>query len=280
MMSKRTVWLCLVGAVFALATSASVAQADPFALQGPVNGGDQLQLKYNDFEVVANTTGNALYGVFFVSSIVDQTTGRTVWAEGFNGQGQIAGFFNNYISQGATPNSNGTFTVNFTAGDVNMFYDPAVIHTLAGSRGTNAAPDNNGTWTAGSLFLSMTGTPGIVPADPTVTLNSTINSTTAPISGTGFGYLHVTGGLFSSYVLPGGAPPAGSSPAPPGADALLQSNIKTKPASETNNPWDIDSFDPVTFTVVPEPASIALFGVGAVSLLGLARKARRRKVVD
>src|SRR5690348_1687632 len=113
MMSKRTVWLCLVGAVFTVVSTASLAQADPFALQGTVNGGDQLQLKYNDYEVLANGTGNTLYGVFFVSSIVDQTTGRTVWAEGFNGQGQIAGFFNNYISQGATPNSNGTFTVNF-----------------------------------------------------------------------------------------------------------------------------------------------------------------------
>lgn len=261
--------LACMGAILVLIGSTSLAQTAPFQLSGTTNPGDTIQLKYNNFEVNANAAGSNLYGLVYVTSIEDANTGTILWSQGQNGQGQIAGYFNNYLSQGLVPNGQGGGSVNFTGGDVNLFYNPAVVHDLTGSKGTNANPDGNGTWAVGTNFLTATAVPGIVPADPTVTLNSILTTATNPLSGTGFGYLQVTGGIFANYIVPGGA----GAGAPLNADGLLQSNVKT--AKLSNDPWAIESFDPVSFTsAAPEPASCLLLGIGG-SLLGFGALRRR-----
>ncbi len=268
MKTKLSVNLAMIAAVVALAASGSSVQADPFAFLGTVHAGDQLQLKYNGEENVP-TAGNFLYGVEYVTSIFDLTTQKTVWAEGLGGQGQIAGFFNNYLTNpptGSPPNVNFTFT----GGDTQLFYNPTVVHNVVGSMGTNAAPDANGTYVVpgSTLWADFKGIPGIISGDPNVTLNSTATSATSPLTGTGDGYVQLIGGTFASYVGLG-------------AKGFLQSDFAA-PSTTPGSDWPASNHDPVTVTpatFVPEPSSLALMSLGMISLLGLSRKIRRRKDV-
>jgi hypothetical protein len=263
---NRAFLILFAVATIALIWSGSIAQADPFALTGTISPGDQLQLKYQNFEVTANSAGQNLYGLIYITSIEDVTKGTTVWAQGFNGQGQIAGYFNNYVSQGAVA-SGSLFDVRYTGGNVVLDYNPTVVHSLTGSLGTNANPDGNNTFAVGTPFLIGTGLAGVLPSAPNVTLDSTINSLTAPISGTSFGNYTITGGLFASTIT---------------KTAGLQSNINS--AIITGDPWPIESHDPLSVTVAtpptvtPEPSSIVLIGLGSIGLLGYGWRRRKQAV--
>lgn len=268
--------------------------------------GTPLLLKYNNFEgardnftpagapgtgqlgVLPDAVGDTLEGIFRIVSIVDGP-GNTYWSNGTAGQ-DLVGYFNQYTARAPIVNPVGTFpqTQTFGGGVLNIYFDggvpagfnPAFNVNDGGAIGHGAGYD--GAVTGDPLFLSAVGVGGVVPTNLNVTLSSTVE-TTSPLTGSGTGYLTITGGFAASYFgvdlmdIPGNTP--GSQ------DLLLQSDFNGVPSFPGADPtvpddltvWPATSFDPITGIYVPEPVSMVVWGMLVAGCWGLLVRRRTKQ---
>ena len=260
-MLKRTALVA-----FALLCVARTAAADSVPLTpGP------YQAKYDNLETFTNPATGATCttivvgcvnsGIFVIETI-------NTWPVFLHpipwftdsSAGEITGSFGGIVVTSVTANADGTFTINATGGTLSIYVDNT--------------PDYDGTIanaTNGTLMVSFNFIPGIVPGDPTTTVHGTASGITNPLSGEAFGYLDVIpgSGPWASF-FDGNAIP-GIVGAPPGADALEQSNFNSQTGIPA--PWTLVSHDPVVGTIIPEPGSLMLLGAG---LIGVGRSFKRR----
>ena len=248
---------------------AAPTQADPLAFL-PQN--TSIQFKYDNFENPIVTAANqTLSGIFLVSSILDNNTLGTYWADRISDGTSLVGFFDGLVSQTPTASGTGGFDINFTGGTLTIYNVPA---------GTVANPTFNPTSPGDSFanqlcggacptpFLTMDFVGGVFPSDPTVTLRSHVDTLSAPLTGSGFGRLEVTGGTAAGAF---------------GSEFSLNSNFQSCPATGPNaslcnnaGAWPIASFDPVTGRTIPEPGSLALLAAGFLAAAGLRKRFPRR----
>jgi len=266
-------FIALLG--LSLSTKASFALSlEPYF--GPV------EIKISNLEIV-NYSGKLAdgvednWGIFKVTSI--ERGFDTLWYAGKNGE-YLSGIFYNLDIAGITPiDTNGDTVIDSTrvdmantkiTGMLDLYLDdsdlPGFTALVDGGpsarTGTTTYPTFTDSNVYGGKALSIAVVPGILPG---VTISNIIDGLTIIGSGKGNGY---------GAIVPGSGPLAAmfDNDGYLGGNADLYMSFNyTYPAS---NGWTIISHDPIRTSIVPEPTSMLLFGIGTFGLAVL----RRRKV--
>ncbi|MDA8092974.1 MAG: PEP-CTERM sorting domain-containing protein [Betaproteobacteria bacterium] len=242
---------------------AGEALADPASF---LPSASPIVFKYNNNETLITGAGQTLTGIFSITQITNPLGSTTYWATGSPAFDNtlLTGVFTGLISNaptGTSPNVN----ITFTGGTLDVYNVPV------GSYVPTSPGDPIDSQICGGAcpapWLTFNFTPGIVPSEPTTTLSSTVTSATAPLTGSGFGELTLTGGTAAAHF---------------NKLFSLNSNISSCPGPAgtgyavlcgSAGSWPVVSFDPVTGTTVPEPGTLFLMGAG---LLGIPLVRRRR----
>lgn len=226
---KKLVSLAAVAAI--LVGTLDIALA--FTFLKPYTG--QVKIKFSNWEEedpagpgngngLIDQQGEKLRGIAKVSSIHANTpTNDLLWYDGKDGE-ELTIEFGDYTSANIIE-AGGNFSVDFTGGWMKVYLDSSLNFdsTYPGSG-----------YQDGTLFISLQGTGGILPADNSVTLRSTVDGITSPFSGKGAGILTVIGGSGAS--LFGGV----------GAQVLQNSDIFAP--DPMGSGWPVASEDPLIAT--------------------------------
>lgn len=223
----------------------------------------------------APAIGDVNFGIFELTSI--QAGIQTLWSSGTGGQYllgvfsgiTVSGITNPGGSSERTTNTGGTFNLYMVPTADGLFVDPGLAgYTTGGCNDLAGLACYNGITNAiGALpVLTMSLTTGQgLPLDSLSTLIANLDGTLNPPTGSAASYASITGD-----------PQFGSS-------AHLQDNFcpngATGCAPSDTSDFALASSDPITGTVVPEPASMAILGGGLLLLHGF-RVRRQKKTVS
>jgi len=225
-------------------------------------------------------TGEQLFGIFEITSIVDQTKGKKIVWQPVPGQSLQGAFWGFSATQTGSPPNGADF---FTGGAAEIFFSGSATNPFDDSTGPSsvgwAGIASNGVGSAGqSLVLAALGVTGSSSSTLTATLSSTfLSGSPTNFTGTGNTFLNITSDSFLPYEANGLASSA-SAPSLTGTQDLWFQNDFNNTPGNVSPGWSITSEDPVSArfgTVVPEPSSIVMLGFGALTLAGAAWRRRR-----
>jgi len=230
------------------------------------------------------------FGAGYVNQIIDAAHPTTTyWSSGQNDQ-TVSFFLYGIADKSASPNGTG-FNLNnigcTAAADgcdgkihIDFYLDSASSGTnpgFTGSSGVVKPSDRCGTKcltgiTDGTLLMSWELVPGASPTDPLATLFQSVLSLTLPTNGLGDFLANCVAGpecaLFDKAAIPN--PTTGVL-----ANFFGQFTLQTPPPGTVTNGWEGLISDPVLTQVVPEPATLTLFGAALLGLGGIRKRKNR-----
>lgn len=253
------------------------ASASPVIDLGGYTG--PIQFKFQNYESFTGTplaVGSMNFGVVKITSIIDPTTGGTLWSPG-GANGFLSGVFNGITVTSVNQMGPNNFITTNSGGVFNFYLTTTDFNPAQGTAGyvgcaVGGLCYNGITNVGGQNVLNLALVPGVT-TDPTNTLNVSLTSNTLPTTGQASGFADITGGTDVSQFATGGF---ATNFAP--ADMHFLDDFCTNGQSGCTGPsssdWELFSHDPVDAVIAPEPASLGLF---ASALFGFAAWARRRR---
>lgn len=265
--------------------------------QEPVPG-QEIQLKFKNWEEIVDTDGSQgggdhksfpdspgdqLRGIIKITSI--EQGANTLWGSGFAGQ-ELTGYFWGYTASAIANNSAPSQDfIDFIGGFAKIFIgdstNPATDFdadydgpdNVLGNDGNLFVPHGNG-FDDGELWLDLRGEIG-EPAEAGSLVPPTLVSrfSNTQFLGTGDGFFHILGGTGASLFVPDAMDPAGPGNSLGFQDIDFDSRIT--PTTDGSG-WPATSDDPLRGIVMPEPASISVWGLLAFGAV-FGRAYRRRR---
>lgn len=294
--SKRTligVRKLLAGTAMATALT-FVGLAPALAASIPLGGyTGPIMIKFSNFESFTgngspDTPGNNNFGIFEVTTI-EEPNGTILYQAPLGtptaSNPLIVGLFSGIDVSSAT-GVPPTETVFATGGTFNLYDDTTTPfgtisaegvagYTSGGCLGVNTQCFNLITNQGFNDILNLSLVAGASTADPAATVVSTLSvNSGSEVSGESAAWADITGGSDTSQFGKGGEMTPTGAPADIALEDDFCSGAVVTCATPPVSSWGLGSQDPIRTNIVPEPASLALFGV---ALLGLGWFRRRKQ---
>lgn len=214
------------------------------------------------------------FGIIRIDSIYADGNNIPIWTP--TGSETITGMFYGIDDNNADILANFSGTIDSVGGFIDLYAGPNDLNVLGAAptveyAGLGAPTDNWNITDDGELILRLAFVPGASISDATSQYHQDVDSLAHPVRGGGNGYLMVVGGTLAGQfdsnryddVYPGAD-----------MDLLLTFNELNLTPAEAEAGWLVKSVGRVTGRSTPEPATMAIFGMGLAGLGVLRRKAR------
>lgn len=277
----------LAGAALAVGAAAPASAVTLTAgdLKITINAFDAGTTGYSGSGVVCTTTGTCdanatspaansigsedTWGIFSVQSISRVSDGAIIFTAGQGGQyltGLFGGISDTRVSVIAGDEEN-VVTAYGTGGWLNMYYNSANYNSALGPAGRSVDGLSYTGITGGTLALSAVFSPEVSGSGTLNGYSYRSQFGDVTLAGVGQGFLDVTGGsLAATLNTDSEFDPKGGS-----HDMFLKVTYAPSPESAAAG-WTVDATGDVQAEALPEPATLAVFGLGLAGIAGLRRR--------